>query len=50
VNGEPAVFVRVAGVPVALIHLESRGGLVISLRVLRDLARLGGFGAERREE
>jgi RNA polymerase sigma-70 factor (ECF subfamily) len=50
VNGEPAIFVRVAGTPIALIHLESRGGLVISLRVLRDLSRLVRFAAERSEK
>lgn len=43
VNGEPAVMVRLAGaseVMVALVHLETRDGLVAAQRVLRDPRRL----------
>jgi len=42
-NAEPLVLVELAGTPVALIHLETRGGQIAALRVLRDLVRLGAL-------
>lgn len=45
VNGEPAILIRLAGAPdviVALVHLETRAGLVTAQRVLRDPLRLRG--------
>lgn len=41
-NGEPAVVIRLAGAPevvVAVVHLDTRGGLVCALRVNRDPRR-----------
>jgi hypothetical protein len=38
-NGEPAIVVRLAASPeviVAVVHLETRGGAVVALRVNRD--------------
>jgi RNA polymerase sigma-70 factor (ECF subfamily) len=49
VNGEPAVLVRLQGMPevvVALVHLETRAGRVVAQRVLRDPVRLSRFGAQ----
>ena len=46
-NGELAVIVRTrgAGIPVAVIHVETRGGRVAALRIDRDPRRISAFGA-----
>lgn len=46
-NGEPVVIVRVAAVPIvaAIIHVETRDGGIVSLRVDRDPRRLAAFAA-----
>jgi len=49
-NGEPAVIVRIAGEPrivVAVIHLETRDGRIVALRVDRDPRRTCAFAASR---
>jgi hypothetical protein len=42
VNGEAGVLVTIPGVgtPFALVHLETRGGRVQGIRVIRDPRRL----------
>ncbi len=46
-NGEPAVLVRLPdldGMPFATVHLETRGGAVQAIRVVRDPEKLAPFG------
>src|SRR4029077_19379263 len=43
VNGEPAIVIRLAALPevvVAIVHLETRRGLVLALRVNRDPSKI----------
>ncbi len=43
-NGEPALVVFVAGFALAWIHVETRRGRIVALRVILDPARLARFG------
>jgi RNA polymerase sigma-70 factor (ECF subfamily) len=43
-NAEAALLIVIGGVPLAAIHLETRDGLVVSVRVLLDPPRLGRLG------
>lgn len=47
INGEDAIVIRLAAAPetvVALVHLETRGGYVVALRVNRDPSRIAYLG------
>jgi RNA polymerase sigma-70 factor (ECF subfamily) len=46
VNGEPAVVVSAGSMAVASIHVETRDGLVVGLRVIRDPRKLARLGSE----
>jgi hypothetical protein len=43
-NGERALGIVFAGRTLATIHLESRGGRVVSIRTILDPERLGALG------
>jgi hypothetical protein len=43
-NGEAALLVVVGGGALASIHLETRAGLVVSIRTLLDPPRLARLG------
>jgi RNA polymerase sigma-70 factor (ECF subfamily) len=44
-NGEPALVITAGGVPFASVHVETRGGLVAALRVVRAPERLAAMEA-----
>lgn len=44
-NGEPVLLLTLGGMLFACIHLETRRGRIVSIRVLRDATRLEGLSA-----
>jgi hypothetical protein len=44
INGELALVAAVAGIALASIHLETRGGCVVSIRTVLDPPRLARLG------
>jgi len=43
-NGEPALILTVAGLPIATVHLETHAGAITTLRVVRDPRKLAALG------